>query len=57
MEPEKAQQRETSSISHNLQQKQPRIIDRNNLKNLEELINNDKIKEILDATKIIKSQR
>ena len=27
------------------------------MKNLEELKNNDKIKEILDTTKIIKSQR
>ena len=54
-EPEKAQQRETPSIRCNLQQKQPRTIHRND-KNLK-LKNKDKIKEILDIRKIIKSQR
>ena len=55
-EPEKAQQQENPSIGRNLQEKQSKTIHRNDKKSRR--TNNEKNpKEILDTTKIIKSQR
>ena len=55
MEREKAQQWKIPRIHRNQEQKQPRTIHRNNLKNIEEHKNIYKIKEILNTTKVIKS--
>ena len=52
-ESEKTQQ-ETPRIRHNLQQNNPELFTEI-MKNLEELKNNEKIKEILNTTKTIKS--
>ena len=52
--PKKYNNEKSRAYIANLQQKEPKTIHRNN-KNLEELKNNDKIKEILDTKKSVKA--